>query len=105
MDLVEVEFGGSTRQVTVDDKGLAMIFVFGLPGYRRQHQHLPAVQAGLKLVTLMQSAGIATTAGVSSGMCFCGVIGDPRIRCEYAVMGGELACLHAATFGVTAVLG
>eukprot|EP00873_Tetraselmis_striata_P044541 jgi/Tetstr1/464805/TSEL_009544.t1 len=87
IDLVEGELGGTTRQVTVDDKGLAMIFVFGLPGFRLHSQHVPAVRAGLKLVALMRNAGIATTAGVSSGSCFCGIIGNPKIRCEYAVMG------------------
>jgi hypothetical protein len=76
-------------KITVDDKGLAMIFVFGLPGYRGKQQCTPAILAARKVLDQMSKAGVRGTAGITSGTCFCGLVGDPRIRCEYAVMGGE----------------
>jgi hypothetical protein len=86
----------------VDDKGLAMIFVFGLPGYRRNSQQTPAILAAGKVLDRMAAAGVPGTAGVSSGMCFCGIIGKPDIRCEYAVMGGKPPLRRAfSTFKLT----
>lgn len=76
-------------QITVDDKGLAMIFVFGLPGYQSSKLSMPCLLAGRKAVAMMSAAGLPGTAGVTTGMCFCGLVGDPSIRCEYMVMGGE----------------
>eukprot|EP00873_Tetraselmis_striata_P038272 jgi/Tetstr1/458536/TSEL_044939.t1 len=95
IDAVESRMGGATRQITVDDKGLAMIFVFGLPGYRSHRQTLPCILATGKVLDLVATLGVAATAGVSMGACFCGLVGHPGIRCEYAVMGGEA---HEATF-------
>jgi len=90
IDVVETQIGGSTRQITVDDKGLAMIFVFGLPGYGNNQQCTPCIVAARKVLNLMAAAGIPGTAGIAIGTCFCGVVGDPRIRCEYAVMGDSV---------------
>eukprot|EP00873_Tetraselmis_striata_P001145 jgi/Tetstr1/421409/TSEL_001176.t1 len=90
IDTVEGQMGGATRQITVDDKGLAMIFVFGLPGYQCSKVSMPCLQAGRKVVAMMSAAGLACTAGVTMGMCFCGLVGDPSIRCEYMVMGDRV---------------
>ena len=76
------------RQITVDDKGLAMIFVFGLPGYRSNVQSVACIRSAGKALDLLAEAGLKGTAGVSMGVCFCGLVGNPRTRCEYAVMGG-----------------
>ena len=76
------------RQITVDDKGLAMIFVFGLPGYRSNVQSVACIRSAGKVLDLLAEAGLKGTAGVSMGVCFCGLVGNPRTRCEYAVMGG-----------------
>ena len=68
-----------------------MIFVFGLPGYLTSSQRTPCILAARKVLGVLSGAGIEATAGVTTGTCFCGVIGDPDIRCEYAVMGGSAA--------------
>lgn len=81
-----------TPQITVDDKGLAMIFVFGLPGYRSKKLTMPCLLAGTKVTAMLSGAGVDGTAGVTTGRCFCGLVGDPFIRCEYMVMGGT--CLR-----------
>jgi hypothetical protein len=67
-----------------------MIFAFGLPGYRSNRQATPCILAGRKVLEIMKVAGVRGTAGITTGMCFCGLVGDPRIRCEYAVMGGTV---------------
>jgi len=87
INTVEAEMGGATRQITMDDKGLAMIFVFGLPGYTSHRQSVPCIVAAQKVLRHMTAAGVRGTAGITTGHCFCGLVGDPKIRCEYAVMG------------------
>jgi hypothetical protein len=69
-----------------------MIFMFGLPGYRSNRQAMPSILAGRKVLDELEEAGLTATAGISTGVCFCGLVGHPMIRCEYAVMGGEPRC-------------
>jgi hypothetical protein len=77
-------------QIAVDDKGLAMIFAFGLPGYISNRQCVPCILAAVKVMDILTGVGIHGTAGITTGMCFCGLVGDPTIRCEYLVMGGKM---------------
>mmetsp|Transcript_3596 Transcript_3596/g.8578 ORF Transcript_3596/g.8578 Transcript_3596/m.8578 type:complete len:1140 (-) Transcript_3596:2301-5720(-) len=88
MDVANGDFSGTTRQVTVDEKGLAAIFVFGLPGLM-QHSHLlRCVMAGIHIRNLVKGhADVTLSAGLATGSCYCGLVGNPRTRCEYAVMG------------------
>eukprot|EP00873_Tetraselmis_striata_P026006 jgi/Tetstr1/446270/TSEL_033814.t1 len=74
----------------MDDKGLAMIFVFGLPGYQSNRQSVPGIIAARKVLQHLSGAGIHGYAGISAGTCFCGLVGNPNIRCEYAVMGDHV---------------
>eukprot|EP00873_Tetraselmis_striata_P020689 jgi/Tetstr1/440953/TSEL_029222.t1 len=90
INTVEAQFGGATRQITMDDKGLAMIFVFGLPGYQSNRQSVPSIIAARKVLQHLSGAGIHGSAGISAGTCFCGLVGNPNIRCEYAVMGDHV---------------
>eukprot|EP00873_Tetraselmis_striata_P033056 jgi/Tetstr1/453320/TSEL_040311.t1 len=90
INTVEAQFGGATRQITIDDKGLAMIFVFGLPGYQSNRQSIPSIMAARKVLQHLAGAGIHGSAGISAGTCFCGLVGDPNVRCEYAVMGDHV---------------
>eukprot|EP00951_Prasinocladus_malaysianus_P010334 scaffold75745_cov19-Prasinocladus_malaysianus.AAC.1 len=75
-------------QVTVDDKGLAAIFVFGLPGLIQGNHMVNCVTAALKIFQqVIGASGMDFTAGITTGSCFCGLIGDLNTRAEYAVMG------------------
>uniref|UniRef100_A0A061RNJ4 Guanylate cyclase domain-containing protein n=1 Tax=Tetraselmis sp. GSL018 TaxID=582737 RepID=A0A061RNJ4_9CHLO len=89
IDVANGEFGGVTRQVTVDDKGLAAIFVFGLAGFIGQSHSWQCLLAAKKLFSevLLQQADLRFTAGLAAGWCYCGLVGSPDSRCEYAVMG------------------
>ena len=76
-------------QITVDEKGLAAIFVFGLPGFGQYNHALMCLQSSLAILDVMETGGMETHAGLATGACFCGLVGDPMQRCEYAVLGGE----------------
>eukprot|EP00951_Prasinocladus_malaysianus_P040382 scaffold463553_cov45-Prasinocladus_malaysianus.AAC.3 len=74
----------------MDDKGLAAIFVFGLPGFLQGSHAVCCVTAALNIFShAIKGSGIDFTAGITTGSCFCGLIGDLQTRSEYAVMGGE----------------
>lgn len=73
----------------MDEKGLAAIFIFGLPGFSRSNPALRCLAAGIEVIEVMNSGDIPCTAGLDTGPCFCGLVGDPTRRCEYAVLGGE----------------
>ena len=75
-------------QVTVDDKGLAAIFVFGLPGSGHGNLTVRCLQASLHVTKMMRDGGVPGHAGVDYGPCYCGLVGNSCRRCEYTVMGG-----------------
>lgn len=72
----------------MDDKGVAAIFVFGLPGSLRSHHEMTCATAAMRVLEVLQSDTVHFTAGLTTGSAFCGLVGDPARRCEYAVMGG-----------------
>ena len=73
----------------MDEKGLAAIFVFGLPGFGQENHALMCLKSSLAILEVMETGGMDTHAGLATGGCFCGLVGDPMQRCEYAVLGGE----------------
>ena len=73
----------------MDEKGLAAIFVFGLPGFGQYNHALMCLKSSLAILDVMETGGMETHAGLATGACFCGLVGDPMQRCEYAVLGGE----------------
>eukprot|EP00951_Prasinocladus_malaysianus_P005788 scaffold40781_cov43-Prasinocladus_malaysianus.AAC.2 len=88
----------------MDDKGLAAIFVFGLPGFLQGSHAVCCVTAALNIFShAMRESDIPFTAGITTGSCFCGLIGDLQTRSEYAVMGGESpAELMSTCYAITA---
>uniref|UniRef100_A0A061QWC5 Adenylate cyclase 10 n=1 Tax=Tetraselmis sp. GSL018 TaxID=582737 RepID=A0A061QWC5_9CHLO len=89
IDIAEGDFGGTTRQVTVDDKGLAAIFVFGLPGYLHFCHASQCILAAVRILPHIAECkrSVDVRAGVATGWCYCGLVGNPSSRCEYSVMG------------------
>jgi len=86
------------RQITVDDKGLAAIFVFGLPSSWHGNLALRCLQASLEITKVMHDEGVRGHAGVDYGPCYCGLVGDGSTRCEYTVMGGESPSLLCRSY-------
>ena len=75
-------------QITVDEKGLAAIFVFGLQGYKQSGIGQRCLMAAMELVNIMQDGGVPSHVGMDLGSCFCGRVGDHNWRCEFSVVGG-----------------
>eukprot|EP00951_Prasinocladus_malaysianus_P049867 scaffold674380_cov57-Prasinocladus_malaysianus.AAC.1 len=78
----------------MDDKGLVAIFCFGLPGFVHDNHALHATRAALHIAKVMKAGGEPCTAGVTTGDCFCGFIGDVNRRSEYSVVGGKRRLPH-----------
>lgn len=87
--------GGSVRQFIVDDKGCVLILVFGLDASLEAASQ--AVRTTVELLRSLEQQGVRACAGVASGRCYCGVIGND-VRCEYTV-AGDVVNLAARLMG------
>jgi class 3 adenylate cyclase len=79
---------GSINKFMVDDKGLVVLCVFGLPPMAHADDAKRAAAAAKMLTDNTEELGPSVTCsvGVTSGFVFCGVVGAPERR-EYTVMG------------------
>ena len=73
----------------MDEKGLAAIFVFGLPGFGQHNHALMCLKSSLAILDAMGTGGMDIHGGLATGTCFCGLVGDQTQRCEYSVLGGK----------------
>lgn len=79
-------FEGSVNKISVDDKGASLIAVLGLPPLGHPDDPERAVRAALAMQRVLRDAGQHSSIGVTTGLAFCGTIGNARRR-EYTVMG------------------
>jgi len=79
-------FEGSVNKISVDDKGASLIAVLGLPPLGHPDDPERAVRAALAMQRVLSDAGQHSSIGVTTGLAFCGTIGNSRRR-EYTVMG------------------
>ncbi len=79
-------FEGSINKISVDDKGASLIAVLGLPPLSHTDDAERAVRAALDIQAALSELGLSSSAGICTGVTFCGVIGNDRRR-EYTVMG------------------
>ena len=79
-------FEGSVNKISVDDKGASLIAVLGLPPLGHPDDAERAVRAALAMQRVLSDAGQHSSIGVTTGLAFCGTIGNARRR-EYTVMG------------------
>lgn len=83
------ETDGVLNKVITFDKGCSFLAVFGLPGYKGKNETCNALMCCNKLVHEVSAMNIKVTAGITSGMTFCGIIGHP-LRQEYTVIGRKV---------------
>ncbi|EEC06328.1 hypothetical protein IscW_ISCW004602 [Ixodes scapularis] len=83
------ETDGVLNKVITFDKGCSFLAVFGLPGYKGKNETCNALMCSNKLVHEVSAMNIKVTAGITSGMTFCGIIGHP-LRQEYTVIGRKV---------------
>ena len=77
---------GSLKQLVVDDKGLTLIAVFGLPPLAHEDDAARATKAALKAQAALGDLGMRCAIGLASGRAFCGAVGGDIHR-EYDVIG------------------
>jgi len=79
---------GHLRQFIVDDKGVVLIFTFGLRGSTFPnmiaHHAIPVTLSICE--SLLEELGVKTTAGATFGKVYCGVVGGSK-RHEFAALG------------------
>ena len=80
------DHGGELRQFIVDDKGVVMIWTFGLPKASYEDNCRRGLSSSFAVVERLKGQGLSTKVGVTSGGAFCGRVGG-ETRCEYGVMG------------------
>ncbi len=86
IQLVIYHHEGSINKFVVDDKGILVLCVFGLPPMAHSDDPKRAVGAAQMLIEVLGREDFKCSIGVTSGKAFCGVIGSPDRR-EYTVMG------------------
>ena len=79
-------FEGSINKISVDDKGASLIAVLGLPPLGHVDDPERAVRAAIAMRQGLTAAGHECAIGITTGLAFCGAIGNARRR-EYTVMG------------------
>lgn len=81
--------GGQMHEIGIDDKGVVLVAVFGLPPLGHEDAAARAALAALELHSALGLLGYEGAVGVASGRCFCGVVGSQVLR-EYAIVGNTM---------------
>lgn len=79
-------YEGSVNKLSVDDKGVSLLAVFGLPPLSHNDDPLRGLLAAMEIRDVLKERGWQYAIGVTSGRAFCGSIGNERRR-EYTIMG------------------
>ncbi|MBT6178182.1 MAG: AAA family ATPase [Deltaproteobacteria bacterium] len=87
-DVQEVVFGfeGAINKLSIDDKGVSVLAVFGLPPHSHEADPERGVRAALEIQQRFSPKNIKSSIGVTTGRAYCGAIGSSARR-EYTVIG------------------
>lgn len=84
-----VQYQGNVNKLSMDDKGVTAVVVFGLPPMTHEDDPVRAVLAARVLQASLSSytdRKAAVQIGITTGFCFCGSVGSNQRR-EYTVIG------------------
>jgi class 3 adenylate cyclase/tetratricopeptide (TPR) repeat protein len=79
-------YGGSVYQFLMDDKGIVLVGIFGLPPLAHEDDPARAVQSGLAIHEELNRSGLRASIGITTGRAFCGVLGNEERR-QYTAVG------------------
>ena len=80
------QYEGSLKEVIVDDKGLTLVAVFGLPPLAHEDDPTRAARAALVTQRALAELGMRCAIGLATGQAFCGAVGSDLHR-EYGTIG------------------
>ena len=92
--------GGLLRQFIVDDKGVVLMWTFGLHGSSASALGSRGLHSCVEMSKALETQQLQTYIGLTSGMVYCGLVGGPY-RAEYNVLGPSVI-LAARLMGVCA---
>ena len=78
--------GSLLRQFISDDKGVVIIFTFGLTQAAFDDNARRGLTTARDLDEALEAQGLTVHVGITAE-AFCGLVGVPKRRCEYGVMG------------------
>ncbi len=79
-------YEGSINKLNVDDKGVTLVAALGLPPFAHEDDPTRAVRAALRIRRELNSLGVESYIGITTGLTFCGSVGNDRRR-EYTMIG------------------
>lgn len=90
-DVIVRRYEGWLKEVVTDDHGVGLVVVFGLPPFSHEDDAARGVRAALELRDAIAALepGLEAAIGVTTGRCFCGIVGSD-VRREYAVVGDAM---------------
>ena len=80
-------YEGTINKFLIDDKGSTLLVVFGLPPFAHDDDADRGVRAAHGIIRALSNHGLTGSIGVTTGVCFCGVLGNKMDRREYSVLG------------------
>ncbi|XP_041455605.1 adenylate cyclase type 10-like [Lytechinus variegatus] len=85
------QFQGMINKIFEFDKGTSFLVLFGLPGFKHEHEACHAVQCAGQIKDVVSSMIEVKqiSIGVTTGKVFCGVVGHNE-RHEYTVIGPKV---------------
>jgi class 3 adenylate cyclase/tetratricopeptide (TPR) repeat protein len=82
-------YEGSINKINVDDKGVTVLAVLGMPPYSHEDDPVRAVQTALMIRKELADLKVRSSIGVTTGRIFCGSIGNDSRR-EYTIIGNAV---------------
>jgi class 3 adenylate cyclase/tetratricopeptide (TPR) repeat protein len=79
-------YEGTINKLSLDEKGVSLVAVLGLPPLAHEDDALRGVRAALEIQESLAGRGLSCAIGLSTGRAFCGEIGNARRR-EYTIIG------------------
>lgn len=87
------KYEGVINKFLVDDKGNTLIVVFGLAPHSHDDDASRGVRCGMEIMDYLKGRELRPAMGITTGVCYCGVIGHTSGRREYSVIGD---CINLA---------